>query len=207
MGTRTIFHLLPWVLIRLLLIAHYMKKMTMMVIAAAVLGSLMLTSTPATYAHNPDGLDIPEQCSPYIGDAVVKHIHSLTIFGGNMVQPGDNVKAEAKLQGNSLVDKVRFLWYDGTGMKVREQIVPRPMPSADWKVDDTFPGVYGPNTEWEVIACFEGQGKTFALKTFHLNVASFFVLPESGLGAIAVVGASLGVLGGYMHLRKGYVNI
>ncbi len=189
------------------MIAHYMKKMTMMVIAAAVLGSLMLTSTPATFAHNPDGLDIPEQCSPYIGDAIVKHIHSLTIFGGNMVQPGDNVKAEAKFERNSLVDKVRFLWYDGTGMKVREMVVPRPMPAVAWKVEDIFPGVYGPNTTWTVKACFEGQGGTFDLSTFHLNVASFFVLPESGLGAIAVVGASLGVLGGYMHLRKGYVNI
>ena len=179
----------------------------MMVIAATVLGSLMLTSTPASYAHNPDSVTIPEQCAPFTGNAVLKHTHSVEIENDDGIQPGDHVKAEAEFEQNSLVDKVRFLWYDGTGMKVREMVVPRPMPSDEWEVEDIFPGVYGPNTTWKVIACFEGQGVTHDLNAFHLSVTSFFVLPESGLGAIAVVGATLGVLGGYMHFRKGYVNI
>ena len=48
-------------------------------------------------------------------------------------------------------------------------------------------------------ACFETAGNLDAQGvTYHLDVGSFFVIPESGIGAIALAGASVATLGGYV---------
>ena len=63
------------------------------------------------------------------------------------------------------------------------------------------------NTTWEIVACFEGEGATQDVRSFHLNLVSFFVLPESALGTIVLITASLGVLGGYVFLKKSNLRV
>jgi hypothetical protein len=69
-----------------------------------------------------------------------------------------------------------------------------------------FIGVYGPGTTWEVIACYEGTNvegndRTIGVNTVHLDVDSFFVLPESPVGTAALISASIASLGAFMLLR------
>ena len=57
----------------------------------------------------------------------------------------------------------------------------------------------------------DADGVTDNIESWHgsdpLNPESFFVLPESPIGPVLMIIASLGALVGYMHLRKGRTSI
>jgi hypothetical protein len=172
--------------------------------AVAIMGFaavLVFPSALPSYAHG-TGESPPPECLPWVGAATVSVDHSLAILNGDGIQPGDDVTAEAAVNSGSLVSQVRFLWYDASDTLVRQNVVPKAVVGNPWAVQDTFEGVYGPNTEWHVVACYEGAGKTHAINIYHIDLASFFVLPEAAIGTIALVGASLAAYGGFTTLRN-----
>ena len=67
---------------------------------------------------------------------------------------------------------------------------------------DMFFGVFGPNTTWDVVACYEDSERTLAGDTIHIDVASFFVLPESPVGVFALIGTSLATMGAFLVIRN-----
>jgi len=105
-----------------------------------------------------------------------------------LIEPGTSVRAVA-VTDDSSVTEVTFKWYDPGANLVREITAPVSSP------EDTFtPDERG---TWRIEADF-GDGQVV---TETVDV-SFFVLPESPIGAAALVISSLAVLGGFMILKK-----
>ncbi len=180
-----------------------MKKLAISAILfSAMLATIGASALQQSYAHNPDNIAIPVECPQFVGDAITNKVHDVNILNVGNINPGDDVTAEASFQGTSAVDTVRFVWKDGTGTTVQVADVPKPLIGSTWSVQDTFNSVYGPNTEWTVIACFISEHHTADVNNLHIDVTSFFVLPEAAIGAIAIVGSSLAAFGGYSMLRN-----
>jgi hypothetical protein len=128
--------------------------------------------------------DVTDQCSDLA--------YSLELFGGGLnpdgVIPGHEVRALARTN-DSTVDSVTFRWSNPDGEVERE--ITTPVTSS---TEDMFtPELAG---QWIVFADF-GNGQIIQ-KT--LNVG-FFVLPESPVGAIAMVAGSLAALVGFLYFR------
>jgi hypothetical protein len=87
------------------------------------------------------------------------------------------------------VDSVTFKWIDGTGFVVSETT--KPLSS---QAEDTFsPNELG---EWSVEADFN-NGTVLR----HTLEVPFFVLPESSIGGLAIVGSSLAALGAFVSIK------
>ncbi len=67
---------------------------------------------------------------------------------------------------------------------------------------DIFYNVFGPNTTWKVIACYEDDSNTLNANTIHMDVDSFLVLPESPFGSILLITTSIGAVSIYIASRK-----
>ena len=106
-----------------------MKKLTVMFVAGIILGSGMLFSGPQSWAHNPDGVNLPAECLPFVGGGVTDKIHDLHVVTPGPILPGQAVTARATFVGHSVVDYVRFVWMDGADNVVQNNMIPRPMPS------------------------------------------------------------------------------
>lgn len=120
--------------------------------------------------------------------------NALTLFEGGSPTDGiidlnQEIRAVANA-GDPNVDAVTFKWIDPHGTVVRE--VTMPVASA---ADDRFaPNLAG---MWTVEAHF-ADGMTL-VKSIGV---SFMVLPESPIGAVVIIGSSLGVLGVFMKVRR-----
>jgi len=133
--------------------------------------------------------------SPSSGGAgeVIEFTYSLNLFEGTQesdgaIDLGQEVRAVAFTDDPSVV-KVIFRWKDPSAVSAQTTETP-PAPA-----QDTFkPGQPGP---WEVVADF-GNGKEVHKP---LDV-KFLVIPESGLGAIVLIGSSLAALGAYVSFMK-----
>lgn len=180
-----------------------MKKASTIVTLLAVIAaaSAFGTSIPVSYAHNPDGVGpIPPQCLPFLGNSVILRTHDLQVLTAPPILIGSQVDVQATIDGPTNVDQVRFLWYDSTDTLVRENVIGGGVHAGGAYVD-SIPAIPGPLGEWKVIACFEQGHETRDANDLHINVESFFVLPESALGAVTLVGGSFAALGGYMFLK------
>ena len=187
-----------------------MNRIPVLVVAAAIAA---IGSVPFSFADNPEDVAIPAECNPFTDGIEFVHTLSATRFPvpvdpDEPLFPGDTAIAIANFN-NPLndqfqtedIEQVRFLWYDGTGALQQETVVPVDT-DATTIADDMFVGVYGPGTTWEVVACYENSDSTVGGDTIHVDVDSFFVLPESPLGAVALVAMSLGSLGAFMILKS-----
>lgn len=174
---------------------------------------LLVGSLHSSYADNPEGIAIPAECHPFTDGIEFVHVLSATklpvpVDPDEPLSPGDNAIAIANFN-NPLneqfqtedITQVRFLWYDGTGTLQQETVVPVDT-DATTLAQDIFFGVFGPNSTWEVVACYENVDRTLAGDTIHIDVDSFFVLPESPIGIFALVASSLASLGGFIVLRN-----
>ena len=188
-----------------------MNQIGVLLAAAAIVA--ILGSIPFSFADNPDGIAIPAECKPFSDGIEFVHTLRATKFPipvdpDEPLFPGDTAIAIANFN-NPLneqfqtedIEQVRFLWYDGTGTLQQQTVVPVDT-DATTLADDKFFGVYGPGTTWEVVACYENSDSTVGGDTIHVDVDSFFVLPESPLGAVALVASSLASLGAFVVLRK-----
>jgi hypothetical protein len=103
-----------------------------------------------------------------------------------LVEPGSSVRVVANI--DSSVAEVTFRWYAPGGILVRETTMPASSPE-----DSHTPDEMGP---WLIVADL-GNGQVIS-ETLDV---SFFVLPESPVGALALVLASLGSLGAFAYFR------
>jgi len=180
---------------------------------ALVTGTIFISVLPYSHADNPDGITIPSECEPFSGGTEFVHVMSATKFPVPVdpdvpLSPGDTAIAIANFN-NPLNDdlqteeikQIRFLWFDGTGTLQQETVVPVDT-DATTLAQDMFFGVFGPNTTWEVVACYENTDRTLAGDTIHIDVDSFFVLPESPVGVFALIISSLATLGAFVLMRN-----
>ncbi len=187
-------------------------------IGASLLSATLLVSYGSAYSDFPDGESVPAECKPANEGNEFVHTFGVSKFPVGLdpdepIFPGDDVIAIANFN-NPLnpqfqtedITEIRFLWFDGSGTLQQETVVPVDT-DIQTIADDKFLGVYGPGTTWEVIACYEGTNvdgndRTIGVNTVHLDVDSFFVLPESPMGVAALISASLASLGAFMFLRS-----
>lgn len=191
---------------------------SLILLGASLIAVTMLASHGTAHSDFPDGEAVPDECKPANGGSEFVHTFGVSKFPvgpdpDEPIFPGDDVIAIANFN-NPLnpqfqtedITEIRFLWFDGTGTLQQETVVPV---NTDIQTiaEDKFLGVYGAGTTWEVVACYEGTNlegtdRTIGVNTIHLDVDSFFVLPESQVGAAALVSASLASLGAFMFLRN-----
>ena len=63
-------------------------------------------------------------------------------------------------------------------------------------------GLFTPGHWRFVIEFYDDQGEIIAIEGIDYRVHSFFVLPESPIGIVALIFSSLAVLGGFMFLKR-----
>lgn len=127
---------------------------------------------------------------------VSKPTYDLKLFEGSspsdlLVNINQEATAKATVANDPDVTKVQFRWIDPSSVIQRTQDVTVAGGAAQDKFSPDEPG------EWTVEADF-GNGQV--IKTI-LNI-DFNVIPESILGASALMGSSLAALGGFMGLRN-----
>jgi hypothetical protein len=187
-------------------------------LGASLLSVTLLVSYGPAYSDFPDGESVPAECEPANEGNEFVHTFGVSKFPvgpdpDEPIFPGDDVIAIANFN-NPLnpqfqtedITEIRFLWFDGSGTLQQETVVPVDT-DTQTIAEDKFLGVYGPGMTWEVIACYEGTNvegndRTIGVNTVHLDVDSFFVLPESPVGTAALISASLASLGAFMFLRS-----
>ncbi|HEY7733564.1 MAG TPA: hypothetical protein VIB07_02105 [Nitrososphaera sp.] len=127
------------------------------------------------------------QCGPSL-DYSLTIFENFDEFSDGTTGLGQDVRAVASTIDAS-VDQITFRWMDPAAEIVREVTVSIGSP------EDTFaPDVPG---DWVVEADF-GNGQVLR-NTLSIP---FFVLPESPIGALAMVLASMGSLGAYLYFRS-----
>ncbi|HKX80821.1 MAG TPA: hypothetical protein VJL54_01065 [Nitrososphaera sp.] len=170
-------------------------------IAMAVVASASFGSFNQNSYANPVPSFVPGECEQYVDQPSTDHV--LTVLTAGPFLPGDEIEVKAETTdtgtGTNRVRIVAIL----EGTTIHENLILLPNPSGS--VTDSFniPGDAKQGDELDVYACFESPGSLQGDGvTHHLNVGSFFVLPESPIGILALVGSSLAVLGGFMVLKK-----
>lgn len=155
-----------------------------------------------SYADSDTPSFLPSECEEYVGQPSTAHV--LNILTAGPYLPGDLVELEAGTTdtgtGASRVRIVAVL--EGTTV-IHNNLLLLPNPSGT--VDDSFniPNDADPQSSIDVYACFESPGSLQGDGvTHHLSLDSFFVLPESAIGILGLVGSSLAVLGGFMVMKK-----
>jgi hypothetical protein len=133
-------------------------------------------------------------------------VYSLQLFrvGGDVpidgmeVAWGQEIRAVATVENDPSVSQIEFRWFSEGELKF-STIVPVAGGVAE-DIQQVFPGRdvedFGPG-EWKIEADF-GNGQVVQ-KTLFSN---FFVLPESPIGALAMVLSSAGAVGGYFYLKS-----
>lgn len=187
-------------------------------LGASLLMASMLAYCAPAFSDFSEGEAVPAECKPANEGIEFVHTFGVSKFPvgpdpDETIFPGDDVIAIANFN-NPLnpqfqtedITEVRFLWFDGSGILQQETVVPVDT-NIQTIAEDKFLGVYGPGTTWEVIACYEGINleeieRTIGVNTIHLDIDSFFVLPESPVGAAALISASLASMGAFMFLRN-----
>lgn len=155
-----------------------------------------------SYADKDDPPFIPIECEQYVGQPSTAHV--LTILTPGPYLPGDVVELEAGTTDTGTgANRVRIVAIlDGTTL-IHENLLILPNPYGS--VSDSFniPSDADPKSSVDVYACFESPGSLRGDGvTHHLGLGSFFVLPESPIGILALVGSSVAVLGGFMAMKR-----
>jgi hypothetical protein len=127
----------------------------------------------------------------------------LTILTPAPYKPGDEVDLEAATTDEGTgANRVRIVAIlDGS--TIYENLLILPSPKGSVQDSFTIPNDAKQGDSLDIYACFESPGSLEGDGvTHHLNVGSFFVLPESSIGAVALIASSLAVLGGFMVFRN-----
>ncbi len=133
--------------------------------------------------------------------------------------PGSMITGSAATNDGTIT-KVKFKWIEPDGVTVKTHTVTATGPclttvtkytggitkadilSGTFRCfDDTSPALSVPG-DWGMQATFcDSDDRCTANDKVAIKAVSFFVLPESAIGTIALVGASISTLGGYMFLK------
>ena len=154
-----------------------------------------------SYADKDNPPFLPDECEQYVGQPSTDH--TLTILTSGPYYAGDQVDLEAATTdtgtGTNRVRIVAIL----EGNTIYENLLLLPNPNGAVSDSFTIPNNAKQGDALDIYACFESPGSLEGDGvTHHLNIGSFFVLPESPIGVAALVGSSLAVLGGFMFLRN-----
>lgn len=168
-------------------------------VAAATAGASGLNQM--SYADKDDPPSLPSECEEYVGQPSTDH--TLTILTPGPYVPGDQIDLEAETTdtgtGTSRVRVVAIL----EGTTIHENLLLLPNPNGVVSDSFTIPNTAKQGDSLDIYACFESPGGLEGNGvTHHLSLGSFFVLPESPIGILALVGSSLAVLGGFMVMKR-----
>jgi len=171
----------------------------------AVIVALTAGATGLNQIANADKDDppfLPQECQQYVGQPSTAH--ALTILTPGPYLPGDEVQLSAGTTDTGTgANRVRIVVIlDGTTVIHQNLLI---LPNPYGSVNDSFdiPNDANPNASVDVYACFESPGSLRGNGvTHHLGLSSFFVLPESPIGILALIGSSVAVLGGFMALKN-----
>ncbi len=155
-----------------------------------------------SYADKDDPPFLPTECEQYVGQPSTDH--ELTILTAAPYLPGDEVQIEAGTTDTGTgANRVRIVTIlDGTTV-IHENLLILPSPSGS--VTDSFniPSDAQDGDSLDIYACFESPGSLEGDGvTHHLGIGSFFVVPESPIGILALVASSLAVFGGFMVMKS-----
>jgi len=178
-----------------------MKRVSIVVYFAMALAATLGTVTQFSYADSDTPPFVPTECEQYVGQPSTDHV--LTILTPGPYLPGDSIDVEAGTTDTGTgANRVRIIAIIEDSTVIHNNLLLLPSPSGS--VGDTIniPSDTLANSDLDIFACFESPGALIGDGvTHHLNVGTFFVVPESAIGVLALIGSSLAVLGGYKVLR------
>ena len=154
-----------------------------------------------SYADSDDPPFLPSECEQYVGQPSTNH--TLTVLTPAPYLPDDEVEIEAATTDTGTgANRVRVVVIlEGT--TIHENLLILPSPSGSVADSFTIPSDAKQGDELDIYACFESPGSLEGDGvTHHLEVGSFFVVPESPIGIIALIASSLAVLGGFMVMKR-----
>jgi hypothetical protein len=174
-------------------------------ISLAVIAALTAGASGLNQIANADKDDppfLPNECQQYVGQPSTAHV--LTILTPAPYLPGDEVQLSAGTTDTGTgANRVRIVAIlDGTTVIHQNLLI---LPNPYGSVNDSFeiPNDADPKSSVDIYACFESPGSLRGNGvTHHLGLTSFFVLPESPIGILALIGSSVAVLGGFMALKS-----
>lgn len=176
------------------------KRLSVMLAFVGLLATLGI-NVPA-FADSDDPPFVPEECQTYVGQPSTDHeIHILT---AGPYLPGGTIDVEAGTTDTGTgTNRVRIVAILGGTDVIYDNLQVLPSPFGSISDSIPIPADTTPGTSLDIYACFETPGNLTGVGvTHHLNLGSFFVIPESGIGTIALVAGSLAALGGYAVLGK-----
>jgi hypothetical protein len=176
----------------------------MNILAITLIGAVLaITSTvaviPMSYAAPVPSL-VPAECQTYVDQP--SEDHNITILTPGPYTPGQSIDVSAATTDTGTgANRVRIVAIidDTTVIHNQLQVLP-----TSGLVSDTIviPADTPPHSNLDIYACFESPGTlNGAGVTHHVDVGSIFVIPESALGGIALVGSSIAALGGFAYFR------
>jgi hypothetical protein len=171
--------------------------------ALAVLASAAGASglNQMSYADKDHPPFLPSECEQYVGQPSTEHV--LTILTPAPYLPGTEIELEASTTDTGTgANRVRVISIlEGT--TIHENVLVLPSPSGSVTDSFTIPNDAKQGDALDIYACFESPGSLEGDGvTHHLGVGSFFVVPESPIGILALVASSLAVLGGFMVMKR-----
>jgi len=141
-----------------------MKSMAL-VVAAVLLGAVMMTAIPQSYTHSSVD-EIPKACIPpekrFNGTQILDKIHEVSVISPvGTIASGDKVTVEALFDNTSsanpgdIMDRVRFVWFKD-GEFVYQEVVMKPggFSLKTWSVQ-SMQEVFDGDSTWMVFACWE----------------------------------------------------
>jgi hypothetical protein len=172
-----------------------------MTLIAAVLAIISTVAViPMSYAA-PVPAVVPAECQTYVDQP--SEDHGITVLTPGPYLPGQSIDVSAGTTDTGTgVNRVRIVAVVDDSTVIHNQLLVLPTPYGSVSDTIVIPADTPPHSNLDIYACFESPGTlNGAGVTHHLDVGSIFVIPESALGGIALVGSSIAALGGFAYFR------
>ena len=183
-----------------------MNRDPRMVLALTILVASLGTAIQLSYADSDTPPFVPDECEDYSGQPSTKHFVRVDSLGDDL--QGDPIRVVAgTTESGTGASRVHIVAIMEDTTVFHDSVLLLPSPYGNVSEIFNIPGDAPYGATIDIYACFESPGSLQGVGvTHHLNTRTFFVLPESSLGAVALVGSSLAVLGGFMFLRNRQSN-
>ena len=183
------------------------KTVTLIVAALALTATGLIVAPQQSFADKATPAFIPPNCETFVGQP--SHSHTLNVLTAGPYLPGGSINVQAGTTHTGTgANRVRIVAMidNATTFQSDLKILPNPFGI----VNDTIhvPNSVTSGQQIDLYACDEspgslnGVGVTHHVNSAILTVGTIFPLPESALGTIGLVAASLGALGGFLMLTK-----
>jgi hypothetical protein len=171
------------------------------ILVATVFLATLGTTIELSYADSDTPPFVPDECEDYSPQDSTKHFLRVDSLGDDL--QGDPIRVVAGTTDSGTgAGRVHIVAIMEDTTVFHDNVLLLPSPYGNVSEVFNIPGDAPFGATIVIYACFESPGSLQEVGvTHHLNTRTFFVLPESSFGAVALIGSSLAALGGFMLFK------